>query len=296
MVGAALADGAGTHRLTLASPRSWGGGRRPTPSAGPPSTWRLRCCARKATTSLSTSGCWASSPSSCWWAGEHALPRLAKLPPPPSPQQGIHLPVPHRPPFHSADPQQIYSRILDGVFSFPAFLGEAACSLIGKLCRCSGHPEWGPARAGGDGGRGAGCSGVRWAGLWHLGCPECITAPQCGRGGEGVPTYIIGSQCAGGVPPKPLPHTIPLQTPSRSAPGEHGQRHPWHQEAQVREGSVGPSCPTPPGPSCSPPLSHPRWFGAVKWRKLLLRQLEAPTLRLIKEVKWGLGGGLCGCF
>ncbi|XP_010564215.1 PREDICTED: cGMP-dependent protein kinase 1-like [Haliaeetus leucocephalus] len=40
-----------------------------------------------------------------------------------------------RPPFHSADPQQIYSRILDGVFSFPAFLGEAACSLIGKLCR-----------------------------------------------------------------------------------------------------------------------------------------------------------------
>ncbi|XP_062429124.1 cGMP-dependent protein kinase 1-like [Rhea pennata] len=40
-----------------------------------------------------------------------------------------------RPPFHSAEPQKIYSRILDGVFSFPAFLSEAACSLITKLCR-----------------------------------------------------------------------------------------------------------------------------------------------------------------
>ncbi|KAM6272991.1 cGMP-dependent protein kinase 1-like isoform 2-T3 [Spheniscus humboldti] len=54
---------------TLALPRSWGGGRRPTPSAGPLSTWHPRCCARRATTSPSTSGCWASSPSSCWWAG-----------------------------------------------------------------------------------------------------------------------------------------------------------------------------------------------------------------------------------
>uniref|UniRef100_A0A803YC92 Protein kinase domain-containing protein n=1 Tax=Meleagris gallopavo TaxID=9103 RepID=A0A803YC92_MELGA len=40
-----------------------------------------------------------------------------------------------RPPFHSTDPQKIYSRILDGIFSFPAFLSEAACSLIAKLCR-----------------------------------------------------------------------------------------------------------------------------------------------------------------
>uniref|UniRef100_A0A8B9MMG1 Protein kinase domain-containing protein n=1 Tax=Accipiter nisus TaxID=211598 RepID=A0A8B9MMG1_9AVES len=88
-----------------------------------------------------------------------------------------------RPPFHSADPQQIYSRILDGVFSFPAFLGEAACSLIGKLCRCSGHPAWGPARRGGRGGVLGGCSGVCWAGLWHLGCPPspCPTPSPCRR-------------------------------------------------------------------------------------------------------------------
>ncbi|KAM8810024.1 cGMP-dependent protein kinase 1-like [Eudromia elegans] len=40
-----------------------------------------------------------------------------------------------RPPFHGADPQSVYSRILDGVFSFPAFLSDAACSLVSKLCR-----------------------------------------------------------------------------------------------------------------------------------------------------------------
>ncbi|NXD70222.1 KGP25 protein, partial [Eolophus roseicapillus] len=40
--------------------------------------------------------------------------------------------------FHSADPRQTYSRILDGIFSFPAFLRKAACSIIGKLCRCKG--------------------------------------------------------------------------------------------------------------------------------------------------------------
>ncbi|NWZ47430.1 KGP2 kinase, partial [Haliaeetus albicilla] len=90
-----------------------------------------------------------------------------------------------RPPFHSADPQQIYSRILDGVFSFPAFLGEAACSLIGKLCR----------------------------------------------------------------------------------------RRPGQRLGNTASGIRG--------------IKKHRWFGAVKWRKLSLRQLEAPTLRLIKEVKWG---------
>ncbi|XP_061481930.1 cGMP-dependent protein kinase 1-like isoform X2 [Rhineura floridana] len=40
-----------------------------------------------------------------------------------------------RPPFHSAEPQKIYSRIMDGVFSFPVFVSEAACSLVAKLCR-----------------------------------------------------------------------------------------------------------------------------------------------------------------
>nr|XP_060639725.1 putative serine/threonine-protein kinase PRKY [Anolis sagrei ordinatus] len=40
-----------------------------------------------------------------------------------------------RPPFHSAEPQKIYSKIMDGVFSFPAFVSEAACSLVAKLCR-----------------------------------------------------------------------------------------------------------------------------------------------------------------
>ncbi|KAL7987136.1 hypothetical protein Chor_006055 [Crotalus horridus] len=40
-----------------------------------------------------------------------------------------------RPPFHSTEPQKIYSRIMDGVFSFPTFVSEAACSLVAKLCR-----------------------------------------------------------------------------------------------------------------------------------------------------------------
>nr|XP_013797996.1 PREDICTED: cGMP-dependent protein kinase, isozyme 2 forms cD5/T2-like [Apteryx mantelli mantelli] len=43
------------------------------------------------------------------------------------------------PPFHSMEPQKIYSRILDGIFSFPAFLSEAACSLIAKLCSALLH-------------------------------------------------------------------------------------------------------------------------------------------------------------
>ncbi|OPJ79327.1 cGMP-dependent protein kinase 2-like [Patagioenas fasciata monilis] len=86
-----------------------------------------------------------------------------------------------RPPFHSADPQQIYSRILDGIFSFPAFLGEAACSFIGKLCR----------------------------------------------------------------------------------------RRPGQRLGNTASGIRG--------------IKKHRWFGALKWRKLSLRQLEAPTLRLVKE-------------
>ncbi|NXC22833.1 KGP2 kinase, partial [Corythaeola cristata] len=90
-----------------------------------------------------------------------------------------------RPPFHSADPQQIYSRILDGVFSFPAFLGEAACSLIGKLCR----------------------------------------------------------------------------------------RRPGQRLGNTASGIRG--------------IKKHRWFGALKWQKLSLRQLEAPTLRLLKEVRRG---------
>ncbi|XP_053106783.1 cGMP-dependent protein kinase 1-like isoform X2 [Hemicordylus capensis] len=40
-----------------------------------------------------------------------------------------------RPPFHSAEPQKIYSKIMDGIFSFPVFLSEAACSLVTKLCK-----------------------------------------------------------------------------------------------------------------------------------------------------------------
>ncbi|XP_068252952.1 cGMP-dependent protein kinase 1-like [Nyctibius grandis] len=86
-----------------------------------------------------------------------------------------------RPPFHSADPRQIYSRILDGIFSFPAFLGEAACSLIAKLCR----------------------------------------------------------------------------------------RRPGQRLGNTASGIRG--------------IKKHRWFGALKWRKLALRQLEAPTLRLIRE-------------
>ncbi|XP_025069908.1 cGMP-dependent protein kinase egl-4-like [Alligator sinensis] len=86
-----------------------------------------------------------------------------------------------RPPFHSAEPQKIYSKILDGVFSFPAYLSEAACSLIAKLCRRR------PGQRLGD--TGAGIRGIR--------------------------------------------------------------KH--------------------------------RWFGAVKWKRLALRQLDAPTLALMKQ-------------
>ncbi|KAF7694480.1 cGMP-dependent protein kinase 1 [Silurus meridionalis] len=39
------------------------------------------------------------------------------------------------PPFSSSEPQNIYARILDGVMKFPPHMGEAARSLISKLCR-----------------------------------------------------------------------------------------------------------------------------------------------------------------
>ncbi|NXF39481.1 KGP2 kinase, partial [Nyctibius bracteatus] len=116
-----------------------------------------------------------------------------------------------RPPFHSTDPRQIYSRILDGIFSFPAFLSEAACSLISKLCRC------------GAGGLGE-------------------------TGGAGV--------C---VPPSPCPTLSPRR------------RRPGQRLGNTASGIRG--------------IKKHRWFGALKWRKLALRQLEAPTLRLIREVR-----------
>ncbi|XP_077186469.1 cGMP-dependent protein kinase 2-like [Paroedura picta] len=40
-----------------------------------------------------------------------------------------------RPPFHSSEPEKTYSKILDGIFSFPVSVSEAACSLVAKLCR-----------------------------------------------------------------------------------------------------------------------------------------------------------------
>ncbi|KAL2082189.1 hypothetical protein ACEWY4_022007 [Coilia grayii] len=39
------------------------------------------------------------------------------------------------PPFSSSEPQKIYSKILDGILKYPAFMSEAARSLISKLCR-----------------------------------------------------------------------------------------------------------------------------------------------------------------
>uniref|UniRef100_A0A8C9SDE2 Protein kinase cGMP-dependent 3 n=1 Tax=Scleropages formosus TaxID=113540 RepID=A0A8C9SDE2_SCLFO len=39
------------------------------------------------------------------------------------------------PPFASSDPQKIYAKILDGALKFPPYMGEAARSLISKLCR-----------------------------------------------------------------------------------------------------------------------------------------------------------------
>ncbi|XP_061890844.1 cGMP-dependent protein kinase 1 isoform X1 [Entelurus aequoreus] len=39
------------------------------------------------------------------------------------------------PPFSSSEPQKIYSKILDGVLSYPPYLSEAAKSIISKLCR-----------------------------------------------------------------------------------------------------------------------------------------------------------------
>ncbi|XP_067406606.1 cGMP-dependent protein kinase 1-like isoform X2 [Emydura macquarii macquarii] len=86
-----------------------------------------------------------------------------------------------RPLFHSAEPQKIYSKILDGVFSFPAHLSEAACSLVSKLCR-----------------------------------------------------------------------RRPGQRLGNTSSGIHGiRRH--------------------------------RWFGAVKWKQLALRRIQAPTLALMKQ-------------
>ncbi|XP_060769919.1 cGMP-dependent protein kinase 1 [Neoarius graeffei] len=39
------------------------------------------------------------------------------------------------PPFSSSEPQNIYAKILDGVIKYPPHMGEAARSLISKLCR-----------------------------------------------------------------------------------------------------------------------------------------------------------------
>ncbi|XP_017317717.1 cGMP-dependent protein kinase 1 isoform X1 [Ictalurus punctatus] len=39
------------------------------------------------------------------------------------------------PPFSSSEPQSIYAKILDGVIKYPPYMGEAARSLISKLCR-----------------------------------------------------------------------------------------------------------------------------------------------------------------
>ncbi|CAL9692406.1 unnamed protein product [Knipowitschia caucasica] len=39
------------------------------------------------------------------------------------------------PPFSSSEPQKIYAKILDGVLKYPPYLGEAAKSIISKLCR-----------------------------------------------------------------------------------------------------------------------------------------------------------------
>ncbi|KAM6954618.1 cGMP-dependent protein kinase 1 [Aplochiton taeniatus] len=39
------------------------------------------------------------------------------------------------PPFSSSEPQKIYAKILDGVLKYPPYMGEAAKSLISKLCR-----------------------------------------------------------------------------------------------------------------------------------------------------------------
>ncbi|KAB5517138.1 hypothetical protein PHYPO_G00185960 [Pangasianodon hypophthalmus] len=39
------------------------------------------------------------------------------------------------PPFSSSEPQSIYAKILDGVIKYPPHMGEAARSLISKLCR-----------------------------------------------------------------------------------------------------------------------------------------------------------------
>ncbi|XP_064364220.1 cGMP-dependent protein kinase 1-like [Dromaius novaehollandiae] len=86
-----------------------------------------------------------------------------------------------RPPFHGTEPQKIYSRILDGIFSFPAFLSEAACSLISKLCR----------------------------------------------------------------------------------------RRPGQRLGNTASGIRG--------------IKKHRWFAALRWKKLVLRQLRAPTLRLIRQ-------------
>ncbi|XP_062857905.1 cGMP-dependent protein kinase 2 isoform X1 [Trichomycterus rosablanca] len=39
------------------------------------------------------------------------------------------------PPFSSSEPQKIYTKVLDGVIKYPPLMGEAARSLISKLCR-----------------------------------------------------------------------------------------------------------------------------------------------------------------
>lgn len=46
----------------------------------------------------------------------------------------------------------------------------------------------------------------------------------------------------------------------------------------------------PPWPFLQPP-PVPRWFGAIRWKRLALRQMEAPTVQLLKEVGTGCEGG-----
>ncbi|KAF5891949.1 cGMP-dependent protein kinase 1-like, partial [Clarias magur] len=46
------------------------------------------------------------------------------------------------PPFSSSEPQNIYAKILDGVIKYPPHIGEAAKSLIGKLCRWFNNMNW----------------------------------------------------------------------------------------------------------------------------------------------------------
>lgn len=209
--------------------------------------------------------------------------------------------MPRRPPFRSADPQQTYSRILDGVFSFPAFLGQAACSLIAKLCRCPG--------AGGGALGVAGSTGVPQA-AWrypgrHLGASLHVgggnpRGPSLHPGEEGVcwvryHTAACRGSLGASLHPPHARGCSPHPTTAGAGQGSAWGTRPAASTASRSTGEAGvwgwgPRAP-PPTNSCSiPPAPTPRWFGALKWKKLSLGQLEAPTLHLIKEVSGGLGG------